>query len=233
MLYTSRMLRETPLTTDETYHIFNRGAHQQEIFLTHQDYERFMFLLHVSNSVDQVHLRDLVKKYRGPSSVSPYDHPVGKELVDILAYALMPNHFHIVIRQKIDDGISNFMRKVATAYAMYFNLVHEHSGVVFQGRFQSRHVATEPYYRWIFSYVHLNPIDLVESGWKERGIVDKNRVEHFVGTYPYSSYLDYRGVERAERSIIALDGVPDAIRKANDLEDLLKWERRGRFLYSI
>ncbi len=160
-----------------------------------------------------------------------YNEPVGEALVHVLAYALMPNHFHLVLMQKTDGGISLFMKKIATAYAMYFNLAHEHTGVVFQGRFRSRHVDTEAYYRWLFAYVHLNPVDLVESEWKEKGIQNSDRVQSFIKNYRYSSYQDLRGLERPEQIIIARDAVPAFIKNSDDLEDMLKWERRGRILY--
>jgi|SRR3989344_7510894 len=224
------MLRKTPLVEGETYHIFNRGAHKQEIFLRPVDYDRFMCLLHLSNTSKKIHLSDFWSKSR-ISSGNIYERRVDKALVDILAYTLMPNHFHLILLQKCEGGISLFMKKLATAYAMYFNVVHEHSGVVFQGRYQSLHIDTEPYHRWIFSYVHLNPVDLVESGWQEQGIVNVRRTRHFMKNYHYSSYLDFCGRERQEKVIVNLQAVPWYIRKNNDLEDMLKWERRGRKLY--
>ena len=148
------------------------------------------------------------------------------------AYALMPNHFHLVLAQKADEGISTFMKKLATAYAMYFNIVHEHSGVVFQGRFKSRHISSEPYYRWIFSYVHLNPVDLVEPGWKEQGVRDIPRVKRFIEAYQYASYLDHRGIDRLEGVIVSLNAIPTDIRKTDDLHDMLTAEKQGRFMYS-
>ena len=225
------MLRETPLVEGETYHIFNRGAHKQDIFLRPADYDRFTLLLYVSNSSKKVHLGNLLEKHKGPSFMDVYtEEVVDKALVDIFAYALMPNHFHIVVRQKTDDGISLFMKKMATAYAMYFNAVNNHTGVVFQGRFQSRHIDSEAYHRWIFSYVHLNPVDLIESGWKENGIRDHEAIREFIENYRYSSYVDYCNTKRSERIILS-DEAPAFLKKTRDLDEMLKWERKARALY--
>jgi len=217
---------------EETYHIFNRGANKQEIFHWPVDYDRFMLLLYISNTSENIHLSTLLRnKDQGRSLIEAYNRPIDKALVDVLAYALMPNHFHLILKQKSAGGITLFMKKLATAYAMYFNIAHEHSGVVFQGRFQSRLVDTDPYYRWLFSYVHLNPVDLVEPGWKERGITNIARSRAFINDYRYSSYTDLRGVARPESSILTFEAIPTFIKKSDDLEDMLKWERRGRVLY--
>src|SRR3989344_2030506 len=100
-----------------------------------------------------------------------FSEVVDGSLVSVLAYCLMPNHFHLVLRQKNQDGITLFMRKLATAYAMYFNTKYDHSGVLFQCRYKSKHVNTDAYLRWIFSYVHLNPLEIIQPEWKERGII--------------------------------------------------------------
>ena len=222
------MERAVPLVSDETYHIFNRGAHKQPIFLDERDYLRFQVLLLLANSKEGVRIEDLVARYKtqGRSLRDVFaDEAPDKSLVSILVYSLLPNHFHIVLSQKTDNGISTFMRKVATAYSMYFNKKYEHSGVLFQGRFKNSHIDNDPYYRWIFSYVHLNPIDLVEPGWKEEGIRSPDNVRKFISSYPYSSYADYAGSEsRPERSLLAIDQAPDFLKQQNDLEDLLKWQ---------
>ncbi|MGI0134728.1 MAG: transposase [Candidatus Micrarchaeaceae archaeon] len=217
------MRRYDLLLEGEYYHVYNRGAHKQDLFLEEIDYRRFQLLLHILNTSQRVVIRDLLQRYRGRSSVDIFhlehtDHA----LVDIMAYCLMPNHFHLILRQKSPDGISIFMKKLATAYAMYYNLKYEHSGVLFQGRFKSKHVGEDAYFRWLFSYVHLNSIDLVEPGWKEKGLQDMNRTRSFVNTYPYSSFVDYLGPERPERALLAYTDAPEFVRQENDLELLIR-----------
>ena len=165
------MLRRVPLVEGEIYHVYNRGAHKRDIFTTDWDYQRFQVLLYLSNTKDPINLRDLFEKHKGRSFGGMFSEVVDGSLVSVLAYCLMPNHFHLVLRQKNQDGITLFMRKLATAYAMYFNTKYDHSGVLFQGRYKSKHVNTDAYLRWIFSYVHLNPLEIIQPEWKERGII--------------------------------------------------------------
>lgn len=217
------MLRLTPLTIGETYHVYNRGAHKSAIFMNDSDYDRFLLLSFLCNSSAPVLVRDVLTKYRGRTSVNIFDEEPkpNSPLVSVLAYALMPNHYHFILRQIEDGGISAFMRKVGTAYTMYFNTKYDHSGVLTQGKFQSRHIDNEPYFRYIFSYVHLNPVDLVESDWENKGIRNKKQVRDFLNDYRYSSFVDYAVGQRAESVILDMADIPGFLTTQNDLEDML------------
>lgn len=220
------MLRKNPLVSGETYHIYNRGAHKLQVFDDPEDYDRFLLLLFLANNTKQIQVRNVLSFYQGPSLVEVFEkEKPDKKLVDVLAYCLMPNHFHLLLKQKAENGISTFMRKVVTGYAMYRNIKHEHSGVVFQGRFKSVLVDDEAYFRYIFSYIHLNPISLVEHEWKELGIVDEKRVHDFVRSYEHSSYIDYSVVERSKGNILTLSEVPSFIKNADDLKEMLRYSR--------
>lgn len=222
------MLRQVPLVTGETYHIFNRGAHKQNIFTSDEDYRRFQVNLHLANHTHPIVVRDILgsPKYREPFSEFPSD----KGLVDVLGYSLLPNHFHIILQQKTDGGITRFMKKVGVGYSMYFNLKYGHSGTLFQGSFKSNHIDTDPYHQWIFAYVHLNAVSLIDPGWKERGIVDTPAAQRFLDTYKYSSHFDYYSVERPERAILAYDEGQFLIEKKAGISGLLQTYTRGKFL---
>jgi putative transposase len=218
-IYYRYMLRKVPLTTGEVYHVFNRGAHKQKIFLEERDYRRFQLNLHVANHTEPIVIREILEsqKYKEPFSGFRSD----KSLVDILAYSLMPNHFHLILRQKTDGGISRFMRKTGVGYSMYYNVKYSHSGVLFQGRFQSRHIDNEAYFRWIFSYVHLNPIDLLIPSW-EKARIAPEKIKGFINTYVHSSFLDLSGETRPEGAILSTEDLPDFLKNQNDLEIMLE-----------
>jgi putative transposase len=221
------MLRETPLVTGESYHLYNRGAHKENIFTNKEDYFRFSLLLHLANSTGPMNLALLLAKYKGRSFLEIFrEEKVDKGLVEIFAYCLMPNHFHIIVRQKIDNGVALFMKKLLTAYSMYFNTKYAHSGVLFQGRFKSRHISDNEYFRYLFAYVHLNPFDIFEAAWKERGFTNSQQAREFLHAYPYSSFIDYSLKERPERTILSLEATPDFLRSQNDLEELLVWHQQ-------
>jgi len=221
-------LRRETLADGEYYHVYNRGAHKREIFNNPGDYFRFQLMLHLSNTDDRIVMRDLLESYKGRSFVEIFEEvEVSHSLVDVLAYCLMPNHFHLILRQKSKDGISHFMKKLATSYSMYFNTKYECSGTLFQGRFQSKHVADESYFRWLFAYVHFNPLKLVEPKWKEEGVQNPLKTKAFLASYHHSSYVDYCVTARSERVIFAFQDAPDFIKIENDFEDLLHWHESG------
>ncbi|MGC9602284.1 MAG: transposase [Minisyncoccia bacterium] len=221
------MQRQVALVEEETYHLYNRGAHKRDIFNTKEDYARFLALLHLSNNTEPIHISKLLltPKYQGRSLRSVFEEePTDKALVDIFAYCLMPNHFHIVLRQKCEQGITIFMRRLLTGYSMYFNTKYGHSGTMFQGRFKSSYVDSEEYFRYIFAYAHLNPLGLFQADWKESGIRNKEGARSFLNRYPYSSFIDYPKSNRPEGAILSLADAPDFLKNQNDLEDLLRWQ---------
>ena len=217
------MQRATPLETGETYHVYNRGAHKMDIFRDDKSRRRFQALLLVCNRKEPAHLSNLLAKYQGPSSIKIFSEeavPLDERLVDIFGYCLMPNHFHLILRQNVDRGITTFMRKVGTAYSMYFNLKYDHSGTLLQGRFKSQHVSSDSYFRWLFQYVHLNPLSIIEPDWKESSLKDEKRALAFLDTYAWSSYFDYARRGRPERKIVTMSDAYENIGFANMLQSV-------------
>ncbi len=153
------------------------------------DYVRFLFLLQVCNSSKPVNIRDLKKDNPDLQRV-PLGNQ-GEPFVAIGAYCLMPNHFHILIKEIRQGGITKFMLKLTTAYSMYFNKKYQRSGILFQGMFRAEHADSDEYLKYLFSYIHLNPIKLIQSDWKENGIKDFEKSKQFLDNYKYSSFCDY------------------------------------------
>lgn len=231
--YNCEMYRVTPFVQDEHYHLYNRGAHKQAIFLDERDCRRFQVLLYLANDQAPIDVRNTLKKYEGESFVQLYGaERKSGPLVDILAYALLPNHFHLIVRQLADGGISAFMRKLCTGYSMYFNLRHGRSGTLFQGPYKGNHIDTDPYFQWAFAYVHLNPVAMVEPEWSAKRIADIAKAQVFLDEYRFSSYPDYYCYRRPERSILAYEDAMHLIETKKDVEALLSSYGRGRVLYT-
>lgn len=199
----------------EFYHIYNRGILKNPIFIDEADKRRFIKLLFVCNSDKSV----VFKSIQG----SPLDKiDRGNIIVDIGAYCLMPNHFHFLVKERIENGLSSFMEKLSTAYAMYFNTKYERKGIVFEGRFRARHIDNDPYLNWVFSYIHLNPVKLIDSNWKENGISDPAAAENFMQNYKYSSYYDYFLGDRIEKIILNKAVFPEHFSQLDDFKELIE-----------
>ena len=194
-------MRKVIFSPGEFYHIYNRGTEKRKIFLSKRDYQRFLLLLYYCNSDSNVVLRLEEQLFSPKSRKEP--------LVDICFYCLMPNHFHLLIREKIEGGVSRFMQKLSIGYTMYFNKLHERNGVLFQGKFKATHANNDRYLKYLISYIHLNPVKLIDPQWKENGISDRKKAEEYLTRYSGSSYLDYLGIHRPENAIISKDALPD------------------------
>lgn len=183
------MLRKVDFAPDCYYHIYNRGTDKRNIFLKNSDYLRFIVLLYICNNTEPVRIKDLLSRGRSLGDILEIKRE--KTLVDIGVYCLIPNHFHLLVREKQDNGISVFLKKLSTGYAMYVNKKNERSGNLFQGRFKAELADKDEYLKYLFAYIHLNPVKLIEPFWKERGIKDIKKAKEFLANYKWSSYQAY------------------------------------------
>ena len=114
------------------YHVYNRGAHQSTIFTKPYLYRRCIWLL-----------RTYALKYR----------------VTLIAYCLMPNHYHLILRQEANGSVSRFLQTTFNAFVQFFNVSEKHSGTLFQGPAKSNPIDTDAYLLQAIRYVHLNPVN--------------------------------------------------------------------------
>jgi putative transposase len=215
--------RNEKILSDEYCHIYNRGNGKNKIFLDKQDYDRFIKILFICNSENKFVFRESIVK----TKISAWDFERGNRLVDIGAWVLMPNHFHILLissshRQGLwlEDlnPISIFMQKVSTAYAMYFNKKYNRTGSLFEGKFKLKNIHKENYLEYLFSYIHLNPIKLIQKDWKENGIKNKDKAIEYLNKFKYSSYLDYKDYSRTESKILNKEFFPKSFDNINNKE---------------
>jgi len=204
------MYRKTPFNLNEHYHIYSRGVEKRKIFLNIKDYERFMALLYIMNQDAPFRMDDFLKS---KNTKNIFTLKKEKTLVSVLGYCLMPNHFHLILYENREGGISKFMGKILTAYSMYFNLKYKRSGPLFTRPFRSEHINNESQYIYIFSYIHLNPLSIIDNSWKQDGIKNKKESEKFLEKYEFSSYKDFQNNIRQEKEIIDFSLVPDYIQK--------------------
>lgn len=177
------------------YHIYNRGVDKRKIFLDDFDYVRFLESLRDFNDIEisgGIYLKNIRRRTKKKKfgSLTPKEVPK-RPLVRILCYCLMPNHFHLLIEQLEENGITEFMRRLGTGYTNYFNLKYERSGRLFEGTFRSVLIEKDEQLSHLLRYIHLNPLDLLESNWRERGIEDLEKAERFLEKYHWSSHPVY------------------------------------------
>ncbi|MCL5783910.1 MAG: transposase [Patescibacteria group bacterium] len=166
--------RVTPLANDNFYHVYNRGVEKRVIFTENRDFKRFLQTLYYYQFTGpkpafSKHLQFKIKDFsRNP------------KIVEIVCYCLMPNHFHLLLRQVKENGISEFMGKVLNSYAKYFNTKYKRVGPLFQGAFRTVLVENDDQILHLSRYIHLNPY--------------VNELTSEIETYPHSSYPYFIGL---------------------------------------
>ncbi len=189
--------RKISFANDEVYHTCNRGVDKRDIFLDEKDYLHCIHDFYEFNDNKPA----LTKFYETMSPKLPRTM-----LVDILAFALMPNHFHLLLKQKKEGGIVAFMHKFGVGYAMYFNQKYQRAGTLFQGPFRAVHVTNNAHFIHLPFYIHANPLDLIFPEWRERNLKNPEAAFEFLKQYRWSSFPDYIGIKNfpsvTERSFL-------------------------------
>ena len=175
-------MKKIEFASGEYYHIFNRGVEKRIIFLDGADYFRFILgMSEFNNSNPVCNLRRLqdLSKTKSIEDKNP--------IVKFICYSLMPNHYHFLVQQIEDGGISKFMQKLGTGYTMYFNKRYERSGVLFQGPYKAKHISTDEYILHLSRYIHLNALSIKSSNWASRGAGDRSEAYQFLMKYKWHS----------------------------------------------
>ncbi len=199
------MKRKQPLVVGKIYHIYNRGVAKGIICKEEADFWRFLQgLVLFNDKKTAANILWQLQKTRGRLTLNilkNYLAEQGEEresLVRIIAYSIMDNHFHLLIEEIQEGGITKFMQKLGRGYAGYFNNKYERVGGLFQGRFKNALVENEQYLLYLLVYINvLNPAGLIESNWKEKGLRDIKKVLKFAAEYSWSSHQDYVGTRKS------------------------------------
>lgn len=182
-------MRLVPLVTDNLYHVYNRGVDKRSTFIANADFRRFI------DRLDQAREAD------------------GERLVGIVAFVLMTNHFHLILQQCVDGGISRFMQKLGTAFTQFFNKKYGRSGSLFEGTFQAIHIGDTNYLLHLSRYIHGNPTEIVGESWD------------MLLNYPWSSLQHYLG--KKTWSFVDCSAVMNCFDSSSDYENFMRQDYEG------
>lgn len=176
--------RDVPLVTSEYYHVLNRGNASEEIFTCQADYEHFLEVLLYYQCGDFPFKHSLLKKLEFHERLKLVSdlRLKGNFVTEIIAYCFMPNHYHLLLKQRVDNGVFNFIRLSNNSYSRYFNLKYGRRGSLFEGRFKAIRVQTNEQLLHLSRYIHLNPLS-------------SSLVNDFeeLTKYPYASISEFLG----------------------------------------
>ena len=139
---------------EEFYHIYNHGVEGRDLFSDPYDLNRFIECMKEFNSVEPIGSLQLVRRERDESA--SFNSQQKKPLVAIVSYCLNTNHYHFILEQLVDSGISEFMKRVNGGYSWYFNKKYKRRGTLFEGKYKAKHISTNEYLLHLSAYVNLN-----------------------------------------------------------------------------
>ncbi len=192
--------RKTSFINGGFYHSFNRGVNKQDIFSNERDYERLIQTIYYYQFSGPKPRFSTHKRFRVK------DFNKNSKIVDIICYCLMPNHFHILVRQNKNKGVQEFIGKLSNSYTKYYNTKHGRSGPLLQGEFKAVTIESDEQLLHVSRYIHLNPYvsDLVTN----------------LKDFPYSSYHEFTDLTNdgiCEKHIIL-----DFFKKADGYKNFIK-----------
>lgn len=190
--------RRVPFAVGEWYHCFTRGIDKRTTFESEDDARRFLQLLYLANDVRPIRRDNFYTTSHQEILLRVRTRPI----VSVGAYCQMGNHYHLLLQEIIEGGISAYMQKIGTGYTMYFNEKHDRIGSLFVKPFRSKHIDSDAYLRRVVQYIHLNPAEIFEHGWKRGDAPDNASLRQKLSAYPFSSLPDYLGIKRVERGIL-------------------------------
>ena len=199
--------RKAVLATGQIYHLFNRGNASQPIFLSVYDYRRFLktigFYRFSSHTVRLFQFLEFSQKRKKEylENISSKN----RELIEIFCFCLMPNHYHLLVKQIDENGISKFMSQIQNSFVKYFNIKRKRTGSLFQGRFKAVRIETDEQLLHLSRYIHLNPY----SSYVVKSIKD-------LEAYPWSSLPDY--LKKGNYSFLKKKPVLDFFKSEKDYQ---------------
>lgn len=212
----------------ELYHVLNRGVDKRTLFLDSKDRARFVHDLWEFNDVNDA--RNV--GYRFPEYSDLRNQYIEKErIVDLHAWCIMGNHYHLLLSEKINGGLTKFIRRLNVGYANYFNERYKRKGTLFQGRTKKVPIHTDAHFLHILNYIHCNPLDLSKDGrgWRERQLQDASAALAKLDTYKWSSYLDYTGTHNFP-SVLTTELFSDVFKDYKKEISSFLWSNQARAL---
>jgi putative transposase len=189
-------MRKEIIVPDSFVHVTNRGTKQMPISRQKSDLWRLLFsLFYVNNRSSKNWMRELERAKVNPQDFIWLDiFGERTPIVSIVAFVIMPNHFHLILKEIVDGGISDFMHKFTMGYSKFINAKYNESGGLFQGKFQAKIIDTDEYLRRVAVYAMVkNTFELYPNGGLSGSIKDFEGAWNWATGYPFSSLGDYAG----------------------------------------
>lgn len=217
------MLRKEKFAPGEYYHIYNRTLSNIPVFKERGNCDRLMQAFLLANSTQASKAFQFLRDNKNASIEDALEITKnGKKLVDVICYTIMPDHYHLLLKEKLEGGITSFIHRCNISVVKYINTKTDRRGPLFESLFRSKHVATNNYLLHLSLYIHLNPLDfLVGKQWRKHGLPNWNQIRNKLINYHYSSLKTFLNKNHNDKIISGTEIIKGQFKNEKEYESFL------------
>lgn len=218
------MLRKENFAPGQYYHIYNRTIFNLPEFKNQKNAERLMQAFILANSTKSSLAFDYLRNNKNILFEKAVEiSQRGERLADILCYVIMPDHYHLLLKEIREGGISNFVHKCNISVAKYINIKNNRTGPLFESLFKSKHISTDEYLLHLSLYIHLNPLDIISGReWRSHGLRNWDFVKNQLLDYNWSSLKYFLNENYIDPVISGTEIIMEQFDDSKDYEKFLR-----------
>ncbi len=218
------MVRKEKFVPGEYYHIYSRTIFNIPEFKDTKNASKLAQTFLLANSTKSGQAFDYLRNDRNSTFKRATEIARrGEKLVDVLCYAIMPDHYHLLLKEVKEKGITEFIRKCNTSIAKYINIKNGRTGPLFESKFKSKHVNSNEYLLHLSVYIHLNPLDfLIGKGWRQHNLKEWNSSKNKLLNYPWSSLKMFLEENFKDQIISGSEIITDQFKNKKEYEEFLR-----------
>lgn len=224
------MLRKENFAPDEFYHIYNRTLFNIPVFKNRKNCERLMQALLLANSTHSSQAFQFLRNNENATIEDALEIAKnGEKFVDVICYTIMPNHYHLLLKERQENGITGFVHKCNISVAKYINTKMERRGPLFESLFKSKHISSNKYLLHLSLYIHLNPLDIISGKeWREGKLQNWTMAKKKLLAYPWSSLKSFLENKKDDLIISGTEIITDQFDGKKDYELFLqRWSEES------
>jgi len=218
------MIRKEKFVPDEYYHIYSRTIFGLPEFKNNTNANKLAQAFLLANSTKSSQAFDYLRNDRKAILENAIEIiRQGEKLVDVLCYAIMPDHYHLLLKEIRENGITDFIRRCNTSIAKYINIKTERKGALFESKFKSKHINSNEYLLHLSLYIHLNPLDFLSGkGWREHKLKNWQLEKEGLLRYQWSSLKTFLYKDYKDLIISGIDIILDQFNNRKEYELFLQ-----------
>lgn len=220
------MIRKEKFCPGEYYHVYSRTVLNMPEFKNIRNADKLAQTFLLGNSTNSAQAFEYLRNNKdNPDAIQKAVEIIkeGEKLVDILCYVIMHDHYHLLIKELRNNGITDFIRRCNTSIAKYINIKFNRSGPLFESNFKAKHIDSNEYLRHLSIYIHLNPLDfLIDKSWRYHNLKNWEYARNKLLDYPWSSLKAFLDKNFKNQIISGREIIINQFKNGREYEEFLQ-----------